>query len=52
MQKITKAPIKQKACLEIAADFVGEIKNVCSGVVICPLGWEAKVPDLLDLLQG
>jgi 5,10-methylenetetrahydrofolate reductase len=52
MQKITKAPIKQKACLEIAADFVDEIKNLCSGVVICPLGWEAKVPELLDLLQG
>jgi len=52
MQKITKAPIKQKACLEIAADFVGEIEKVTSGVVICPLGWEAKVPELLDLLQG
>jgi 5,10-methylenetetrahydrofolate reductase len=51
MQKITKAPIKQKACLEIAADFVGEIRKVASGVVICPLGWEAKVPELLDLLQ-
>jgi 5,10-methylenetetrahydrofolate reductase len=52
MQRITKAPIKQKACLEIAADFVNDIKNVCSGAVICPLGWEAKVPELLDLLQG
>jgi 5,10-methylenetetrahydrofolate reductase len=52
MEKIVKAPIKPKACLEAAADFVGKIKNVCSGVVICPLGWEAKVPELLDLLQG
>lgn len=51
MQKITKAPIKQKACIEIAADFVGEIEKVCAGVVICPLGWEAKMPELLDLLQ-
>jgi 5,10-methylenetetrahydrofolate reductase len=52
MQKITKAPIKQKACLEIAADFAQEIKKVCSGMVICPLGWEAKVPELLDLMKG
>ncbi len=52
MQRIMKAPIKQKACLEIAADFAGEIKKVCNGIVICPLGWEAKVPELLDLLQG
>ena len=51
MQKIAKAPIKQKACLEIAADFVREIRKVCSGIVICPLGWETKVPELLDLLE-
>ncbi len=50
MQKIAKAPIKQKACLEIAADFVREVKGVSDGIVICPLGWESKVPDLLDLL--
>jgi 5,10-methylenetetrahydrofolate reductase len=52
IQRIAKAPMKQKACLEIAADFVKEIKSVCNGVVICPLGWEAKVPELLDLLQA
>lgn len=52
MERITKAPIKQKACLEAAADFVQQIRKVCHGVVICPLGWEAKVPELLDLVQG
>jgi len=52
MEKITKAPIKQKVCLEIAVDFVREIEKVCDGAVICPLGWEAKVPELLDLLKG
>ena len=52
MEKITKAPIKQKACLEIAADFIRAVQKVVSGVVICPLGWEAKVPELLDLLQS
>jgi 5,10-methylenetetrahydrofolate reductase len=50
IQRITKAPIKQKAALEIAADFAKEIKKLCSGIVICPLGWEAKMPELLDLL--
>ena len=52
MEKITKAPIKQKASLEIAVDFLREIEKVCDGAVICPLGWEAKVPELLDLLKG
>ena len=51
MQKIAKSPIKQKACLEIAADFVREIRKVCNGIVICPLGWETKVPELLDMLK-
>jgi len=52
MQKITKAPMKQKACLEIAADFVRQVEKICHGAVICPLGWEAKVPELMDLLKG
>ena len=47
-----KAPIKQKAGLEIAADFMREIKDSCAGLVIVPLGWEAKVPELLDFYQA
>ncbi len=51
IRKIMKAPIKQKAGIEIAAEFMGEIDALCAGNVIVPLGWEAKVPELLDLLQ-
>ncbi len=51
IRKIMKAPIKQKAGIEIAAEFMGEIDDLCAGTVIVPLGWEAKVPELLDLLQ-
>jgi len=51
IHKIQKAPIKPKACLEIAADFMKEIESVCDGVVILPLGWEAKIPELLDLFH-
>lgn len=52
IDRLAKAPIKQRACLEIAADFIRGLQDVCAGAVLLPLGWEAKVPDLLDLLQG
>ncbi len=48
IRKIQKAPIKSKAGLEIAAGFMKELETVCDGVVILPLGWEAKIPELLD----
>ncbi len=51
MERILKAPMKQKACLEIAADTIREVREICDGAVIVPLGWEAKLPELLDLLQ-
>jgi 5,10-methylenetetrahydrofolate reductase len=47
--RIANAPLKQKACLEIAADFMKALEYVCDGAVIVPLGWETKVPELLDL---
>ena len=52
IQRIARAPIKPRACLEVAADFIRQIEKVCDGVFVVPLGWEAKVPELLDVLEG
>ena len=34
--------------VEIAARVVREVKDVCQGVHIMPLGWESQVPAVLD----
>jgi 5,10-methylenetetrahydrofolate reductase len=51
IQRIRKAPVKPRACIEIAAEMILELKNGCDGAVILPLGWEGKLPELLDLLS-
>lgn len=51
IQRIQKAPVKPKACLEIAAEFIRGLREICSGVFVVPLGWESRVPELLDLLS-
>lgn len=51
IRKIQKAPIKPKACLELAAEFMRELETLCDGVVLVPLGWESKIPELLDLFH-
>jgi 5,10-methylenetetrahydrofolate reductase len=35
--------------VEIAAQIIKECKPYCQGVHIMALGWEAKVPQLLEL---
>ena len=34
--------------VEIAARLIRDIKDICQGVHIMPLGWEARVPAVLD----
>ncbi len=51
IKKIASAPLKQRACLEITAAFLRHIQGVCHGAVIVPLGWEAKLSELLDIYE-
>ena len=46
--KLLKAPDKLKASTEIASDLVREVKNLCQGVYMIPIGWEKRVPAVLD----
>lgn len=49
IRSIQKAPDKQKRCIQIAAELVREIKDLnISGVMITTLGWEDRLPKVLD----
>jgi len=48
IQKMAKAEDRLKTSIEIAADLIQELKGMCQGVHIMPIGWESKVPAVLD----
>jgi len=48
IQKIAKAPDKQKASIEIFADTVNGLKDLCQGVHIITIGGEERLRHYLD----
>ena len=48
IQAMAKAEDRVQKSIEIAARLIGEIKNLCQGVHIMPIGWERHVPAVLD----
>jgi len=48
IQKMAKAEDRVKTSIEIAAGLIKDLKGMCQGVHIMPIGWESKVPALLD----
>jgi methylenetetrahydrofolate reductase (NADPH) len=49
IQKMAAAEDKTQAGLQLAADLMKDLKDLCQGFHIMPIGWEKKVPQLLDL---
>jgi len=49
--EIDEAKDKSAKSIEIAARIVNEIKPMCQGIHIMPLGWEAKIPALLEAVN-
>lgn len=47
-QQFSEAQVKAKAGIEIAARFIKEVESFAKGVVIIPVGWEHKIPMVLD----
>ncbi len=45
---MAKAEDKVRTGIEIAANLIKELKGMCQGVHIMPIGWEKKVPAILD----
>jgi len=48
IDKMSKTEDKVRTGLEIAANTIRELKDMCQGVHIMAMGWEKKVPAMLD----
>jgi 5,10-methylenetetrahydrofolate reductase len=48
INKMAEAEDKARTGIEIAANIIKELKGICQGVHIMAIGWEKKVPQILD----
>ncbi|MFC1978164.1 methylenetetrahydrofolate reductase [Chloroflexota bacterium] len=48
IKKMTEAENKTETGIQIAADLIKELKDICQGIHIMAIGWEKKVPQILD----
>ena len=48
INKMAEAEDKAKTGIEIAANIIKELTDICHGVHIMAIGWEKKVPEVLD----
>jgi len=48
IQKMAAAKDKTQAGVDIAAGLIKDLKDICQGVHIMAIGWERKVPQILD----
>lgn len=48
IDKMAKAEDKTQMGIEIAASLIRQLKDICQGVHIMAIGWEKKVPAILD----
>lgn len=52
IERLMKAPDKIVASIEIAAEIIKGIRELCQGVSIISMGWEDKVPAILEQAEG
>ena len=48
IEEMDGAEDRAKKSIEIAARLIKEMKSMCQGVHIMAIGWERKVPEVLD----
>ncbi|MFH1002925.1 MAG: methylenetetrahydrofolate reductase [Chloroflexota bacterium] len=48
IQQIAQAEDKVRTGIEIAAGLIKDLKDVCQGVHLMPIGWEKRVPAILE----
>ena len=48
IDQMSKTEDKVQTGIEIAANLIKELKGMCHGVHIMPIGWEKRVPAILD----
>lgn len=49
IKRLRKAADKGEESLKIAADLAHDLRGVCRGVCFQPLGWEGRLPALMEL---
>jgi methylenetetrahydrofolate reductase (NADPH) len=49
VQRMAKAQDREKTSIEIAAELIRALKGMCQGIHLMPIGWEKKIPAVLDL---
>ena len=52
IERLLKAPDKIAASVEIAAEIIKGLRGMCQGVSIVSMGWEDKVPAILDQAEA
>jgi 5,10-methylenetetrahydrofolate reductase len=48
IDRMAKAEDKVRTGIEIAAELIKQYKDLCHGVHIMAIGWERKVPAIID----
>lgn len=48
IQRMAKAEDRVKTSIEIAAELIRDLRGLCQGVHLMPIGWESKIPAVLD----
>jgi len=48
IDQLMKASDKQEACIKIAGELIRDLRPLCQGVLIIPIGWEKLIPALLN----
>ena len=48
IDKISKAEDKTKTGLEMCSELIKQLKGLCQGVHIMAIGWEKKVPQIIE----
>ena len=48
IQQMADAENKAETGIKIAADLIKQLKGLCQGVHIMAIGWEKRVPQILD----
>jgi 5,10-methylenetetrahydrofolate reductase len=48
IDQLMKASDKKEASIQIAGNLIKQLKPLCQGIQIIPIGWEKQVPPLLD----
>ena len=52
IEEMEEAEDKGRQSIEIAARIINQIKPMCQGIHIMPLGWESKIPDVLNAVDN